>query len=156
MFFSWLFTDDRCLSNFLNYLLPAVFLTALFGVFRGWLWGKNNFFAVCFTEFVEQISRIVICFIYFQHLFFELNGASVASLSLTISCVISAIMIIIFFLYNWREELENLKKLYQDLLKGHQLQLTTVRIVTSLVQPLIAIIIPLRLVASGYTTFTRH
>jgi len=146
--FSWLFTDDRC-YQILIILLPAVFLTAIFGVFRGWLWGKNNYFAVCFTEFVEQISRIVLCFILLSTAIFELNGASIASLSLTISCVISAIMIIIFFFVTGGR-IGKPQKIYQDLIKPST-PITTVRIITSLVQPLIAIIIPLRLVAAGYT-----
>lgn len=146
--FSLLLTDERCYS-ILIILLPAVFLTAIFGVFRGWLWGKNNYFAVCFTEFTEQISRIVICFILLSTSIFELSGAFVASLSLTISCVISAIMVIIFFFVSGGK-IGRPQKLYSEILKPST-PITTVRIITSFVQPLIAIIIPLRLVAAGFT-----
>lgn len=146
--FSLLFTDERSFQILL-FLLPAVLLTGLFTVFRGWLWGKNNYFAVCFTEFIEQISRILICVVLLAGTFTILDGASAAAISLTISCVISTVIIIVWYFASGGR-VSKPKYVYKDIIKPSS-PITTVRIITSLVQPLIAIIIPLRLVAAGYT-----
>lgn len=141
---------DERLSQIIIILLPAVVLTAIFATFRGWLWGKNNFLAVCFTEFIEQVARIVICFVLLSTAFMSLDGASNAALSLTLSTVVSAIVIVVWF-FATGGRLGKPKSVYQNLIKPST-PITTVRILTSLVQPVIAFIIPLRLVAAGYTS----
>ena len=42
---SKIFTDERCI-NILIILLPALVFSAIYSVFRGWMWGKNNYFCV--------------------------------------------------------------------------------------------------------------
>jgi stage V sporulation protein B len=145
--FKLLFTDEKAFQILLI-LLPAVLITAIFTVFRGWLWGKNNFFAVCFTEFVEQIVRIVLCVILLSSAF-SFDGANAAALSLTLSCAFSLVLIIIFY-FTSGGRFAKPESIYKEVVKPST-PITLVRVLTSLVQPVIAIIIPLRLVAAGYT-----
>jgi stage V sporulation protein B len=146
--FSKLFAEPAT-YNLLLILLPAVVLTGLFGVFRGWLWGKNNYFAVCFSEFIEQVVRIIICVVLIGSNVFLMDGSTAAALSLTISCVISLI-IIIFFYFGGGGKLTKPKNTFSEVIRPSS-PITFVRVLTSLTQPLIAIIIPARLIATGFT-----
>lgn len=145
---SHIFTDERCI-NILIVLLPAVVFSGLYGTFRGWLWGKNNYFGVCISELFEQLVRIIICVIMLGTTFTVFDGATTAAASMSIACALSAILIIIiFFICGGR--VGKPKNMYKDVIKPST-PITLVRLATSLVQPVIAILIPLRLVAAGFT-----
>ena len=60
--FSSMFTDERCLQ-ILIIMLPSLIFSAVYSVFRGAMWGKDNYFALCASELYEQIVRILICVI---------------------------------------------------------------------------------------------
>ena len=145
---SKIFTDERCI-NILIVLLPSLVFSAIYGVIRGWLWGKNNFFAVCFIELFEQLARILICIVMLSCMFTIFDGATIAGISMTIACLLSAILaLIIFFIVGGR--LTTPSNPWQNVVKP-SVPITAVRILTSLVQPVIAIIIPMRLVTAGWT-----
>lgn len=144
-----LFTDIRCL-NILLTLLPATVFSAVYAILRGYLWGNKKFFWVSFTEFLEQIIRIIACVILVA-LFYSTFDKSVAvSLSLTISCIASSIIVlIVYFKHGGR--FSKTKGNYKAVLKS-SIPITGIRVLSSLLIPLIGIIIPLRLVAVGYTS----
>ena len=143
-----IFTDERCI-NILIVLLPALIFSAVYAVIRGWMWGKNNFFCVCTIELFEQLARIIICVVMLSSAFSVFDGAMVAGVSMTFACVLSCIFaLILFFAIGGR--LAKPSKPWQETIKP-SLPITAVRLVTSLVQPVIAIIIPLRLVSAGWT-----
>lgn len=142
------FTDDRC-TQILFYLLPAVVFSAVYGAFKGWLWGKNNYFGVCIAEFFEQIARIIICVLMLGATFSVVDGASIAAISMSIACALSLILIVIIF-FVCGGKINKPKKMYSELVKPST-PITFVRLATSLVQPIIAILIPLRLVSAGFT-----
>lgn len=144
-----LFTDIRCL-NILLTLLPATVFSAVYAILRGYLWGNKKFFWVSFTEFLEQIIRIIACVILVA-LFYSTFDKSVAvSLSLTISCIASSIIVlIVYFKHGGR--FSKTKGNYKSVLKS-SIPITGIRVLSSLLIPLIGIIIPLRLVAVGYTS----
>ncbi len=142
-----IFADSRCITLLLI-LLPSLFFTSIYAVFRGYLWGKNNFFLVGLTELIEQILRIVICVVIFSTLP-TMGGAEGASLSFTIACAISAIFVLVFYFFQGGK-VRNPKQEFKPLLKS-AVPITGVRVASNLLMPLIAIIIPLRLMAVGYT-----
>ena len=146
--FTKIFTDERCI-NILIVLLPAVVFSGIYGTFRGWLWGKNNYFGVCISELFEQLVRILICVIMLGTTFTVLDGATTAAASISIACALSAIIIIIIFFVSGGR-IKKQKNIYKDVIKPST-PITLVRLATSLVQPVIAILIPLRLVAAGFT-----
>ena len=57
--FSKLFTNENTI-NILLVMLPSLVFSSVYCVLRGSMWGKGNYFALCFTEFYEQIVRIVL------------------------------------------------------------------------------------------------
>ena len=50
-------------SDVLLYLIPALIFSSVYAIFRGALWGNQNFFIISFSEFLEQMIRIVFIFI---------------------------------------------------------------------------------------------
>lgn len=147
--FNLLFTDDRCMI-ILIIMLPAVVFSSIYSTFRGSLWGHSNFFAVCLAELFEQLVRIIVCVIIIGGASSVMQSAMSAAGSMTIACILSAIFVIVlYFAYGGR--LKKPKNYTKTLLKT-SVPITAVRIASSLIQPIIAIIVPLRLVAAGYTS----
>lgn len=147
--FGLMFTDKRCVL-ILIMLLPAVVFSSIYSAFRGSLWGHQNFFAVCITELFEQVVRIILCVIIIGHASSVMDMAMSAAGSMTLACVLSAVLVVVlYFCYGGR--LKKPKGYTKQLLKS-SIPITSVRIASSLIQPVIAIIVPLRLVAAGYTS----
>lgn len=147
-FFSLLFTDDRCYP-ILVVMLPAVLFSGVYNVFRGAMWGHSNYFGYCVTELFEQIVRITICVFLLSFGIGSLSPEIGAGLSLSIACCLSMILaVVLYFIYGGR--LKRPGKIYREVLKSSA-PITAVRFLSSLVQPIIALIIPARLMAAGYT-----
>jgi len=130
-------------------LMPGVVFSAIYSVFRGALWGNDNYFALCLSELFEQIIRIIAFVFLLGSSFSVISGALSLAWSMTIACCLSAVFVaVLFFIYGGRLGKPN--KLAFTVLKKAS-PITGVRLVGSLLQPLLAIIIPLRLVAVGFT-----
>lgn len=145
------FTDDRCIIILLI-LLPALVFSSIYSALRGNIWGKNKFLLLSLTELFEQIIRVVIFVLLIKGAMRSTDGAYISAVSLTIACLLSAIMVlIIYFATGGKIKFGKAKNLYRELIKKSA-PITGVRIATSLIQPLIALIIPMRLVSAGYTS----
>lgn len=144
-----LFTDIRCLTILIT-LLPAVIFSSVYAILRGYLWGKKKFFWVSFTEFIEQILRVIVCVILLAFFYSSFDQSVAVGLSLTISCALSALLVLIIF-FKQGGRLSNPKGCFKEILSS-AVPITGVRVLSSLLIPLIGIIIPLRLVAVGYTS----
>lgn len=143
---SEIFTDERCVL-ILILMLPAVIFNAIYSTFRGWFWGHSNYFGVCIVEFFEQVARIIIFVLMVGSALTIVDGAVTAAVSMTIACFLSAVLVtVLFFVYGGR--LAKPKGYAKQLIKSST-PITFVRVASSLIQPVIAIILPLRLVASG-------
>jgi stage V sporulation protein B len=146
--FGKLFTDLRSL-NILLTLLPGIVFASVYSALRGYLWGQKKFFLVSITEFFEQILRVAACVIILAFIYQTFDTAIAASLSLTISCFLSALIVIgIYFKVGGK--FVKPKGEFKSLLKSAA-PITGIRLASSLLMPLIAIIIPLRLIAAGFT-----
>lgn len=147
--FSALFADDRCYTILLV-LLPAILCSAIYNVFRGAMWGHSNYFPYCITELFEQIARIVICVFLLTFGVSSLSPSISAALSLSIASLLSAILaVVLYFVYGGRMKKPN--GVYKEVLRSNT-SITGVRVASSLVQPIIALIVPARLMAAGYTS----
>ena len=135
-------------TSIILYTLPGLIASAIYCVLRSALWGDKHFFAISFTEFFEQIVRIIICFILFATpVLSGLKYGEKAALSLSIACVLSALLVVIIY-FSLKQRLSNPKPAFKPLLKSSS-PITMLRTASSLVQSLIAIIIPLRLTTYG-------
>lgn len=146
--FAMLFTDKRCL-NILITLLPALVFSSVYSILRGNIWGHKKYFWVSLTEFVEQLIRVIFCVIIFAFFYTACDSVMVATLSMVVACVISAILVFVVYL-RIGGKFENPKGQFKPILK-ESIPITLVKIVSSLLMPMISILIPLKLVSIGYT-----
>lgn len=148
--FSSIFTDSRCIVILLV-LLPSLVTSAVYSVFRGALWGSNNYFALCISELYEQVLRIFICVLLIGGSLSAIENAVNVAWSLTYACIGSMIFVaLLYFFYGGRLDKPS-KKIFVPLLKQSS-PITGIRVAGSLVQPLIGLIIPARLISIGYTS----
>ena len=114
------------------------------------MWGHSNYFPYCITELFEQIARIVICVFLLTFGVSSLSPSISAALSLSIASLLSAILaVVLYFVYGGRMKKPN--GVYKEVLRSNT-SITGVRVASSLVQPIIALIVPARLMAAGYTS----
>lgn len=146
--FSTLFTDTRCLV-ILFILLPSLVFSSIYSMLRGNLWGHKKYFFVSLTEFIEQVIRTILTVLFLGVLSFSLEKVFLASISYVISCILSSIVVFILFRKSGGK-FGNPKGFYKSTIKT-SLPITLVRVVSSLLMPIISIIIPYKLVSIGYT-----
>lgn len=143
-----IFADERCMPILLC-LLPGLIFSAVYSTIRGNLWGHNNYLGVCSAELFEQVIRIIICALLLSSFWSLTEGATSAALSMTIACFFSALFVVILYLKNGGKLSK--PQNYKAMIKSST-PITLVRVASSLVQPVIALIIPVRLVSAGYTS----
>lgn len=141
-----IFTDFRCM-DILLVLLPAVVASSIYSAFRGALWGQRDYFSVGWTELAEQVLRILFFVLMIECFFTGMDGAMIAAISLTISCICSAFLA--FIVYRKKGgKICSPRGFIKPVLKSSA-PVTGVRAASSLIQPLIAVLFPFMLVLSG-------
>ena len=143
-----MFTDNRTMPILLT-LLPAVIFSAVYSSFRGSLWGTRNYFFVSFSEFVEQVARIVAFILLAKCVFTQVSGGVIAGVSMSVACFVSMLLILTIYFADKRK-LSCPKGYFKQVFKS-AVPITGVRTATSLVQPLIAVLFPLMFVLAGHT-----
>ena len=129
-------------------MLPAIIFTGIYTPFRGYLWGNELFFKVSIVEFIEQTIRIV-CYFVCLSLFSFSDSLYPAGISLSIACILSTVIGIVFF-YLSKGKLKSPKHCFKPILQSAT-PITLVRLFTSLTQPFMAFLLPIGLVAAGFT-----
>lgn len=146
--FAHLFTDENCV-NILIILLPSLIFSAIYSVFRGAMWGHDNYFALCVTELFEMVIKIAFSVLLLNASMSVLQSATTVAWAFTLSCVFSAVLVVILYFF-YGGKLGKPTRIYRTIL-SRSAPITGVRIAGSLVQPLIALILPARLMLAGYT-----
>ena len=138
---------DNQAIELLYLMLPAFVFSAYQNVFRGYIWGKSDFFKMSLIDLIEQVCRISLCFILATNLF-NISTLFAAVISLNVSCFISMLLSMIYYLRNkGRFAFAKHDAIY---LVKSSAPITAVRMVGSFVQPITAVVIPLMLVKAGY------
>ena len=142
---SFIFSDKRCIPLFLL-LLPSCISTAVYGIVRGWFWGNKNYNIFALTEFFECIVRISLGVIFVSGIVGDISGATGTALSFTLSDYVCTLLIFaLFFVYGGRlKRPKGFKKVSKT-----AVTLTAVRLYNSLINSLVAIIVPAMLVSCG-------
>ena len=130
-------------------LSPSIFITAIYGSFRGALWGRQKHVQNCISEIGEQGTRLLLFMIMLTTAPSPIIGAIRASMCYTISCVVS-MCFTIFFYFKGGSKLKSPKNSFKKVLKS-SLPITLLHLISSLLQPIISIIIPYELQCAGYT-----
>jgi len=152
-FFGFLFTDERVIL-ILIVLLPSVIAASVYAVIRAVWWGERRYFLLGATELAEQIFRIIVFVIMLALAFKFTDMAGLAALSYTVAFVVAAIMCAGIYLKTRKlgtPEGGTTMGQYKPLLKSAA-PITGMRLLASLSLPLIAIIIPMRLIQYGWST----
>ncbi len=148
--FGLVFTEERC-YEILIVMLPSLIFSSVYCVFRGALWGRGNYFALCVSEFYEQLVRIVIGVLLINSTFSAIDNALSLGWSMTIACFLSMVLVVLLFFY-YGGSLSKANKKYLKPLVKQSTPITIMRVAGSFIQPLIALIVPARLMAIGYTS----
>lgn len=147
--FANLFTDKNCI-NILIILLPSLIFSSVYSVFRGAMWGNDNYFGLCVSELLEQIVKIVVCVLILASGMTALQNAMTVAWSFTLSCLVSAFFVVLLYFF-YGGKLSRPSSIYKKVIR-QSAPITGVRVASSFVQPLIALILPAQLIAAGYTT----
>lgn len=127
-------------------LIPSIIFTALYSQIRGYLWGLENYFSVSMVEFIEQILRIIFCIILILLNIFSSPLIAVGT-ALSIACGLSTIIGFIYY-FKFGGKFKYKKGYYKEIINS-SLPLTAVRLFGSLLQPLVALILPIQLCKLG-------
>ncbi len=143
-----IFLTDKRAVDLLIVLIPSIIFSAVYAVFRGALWGQNDYFNCGLTEFVEQIFRFVITFVMLLNIQDCLSATTNTAIAFNFTCLFSAIFVLVIYLKHCKLDFKLGE--YKNVIKS-ALPVTGIRLANSLVQPLTTIIIPNMLILSGFS-----
>ncbi|MBQ3235850.1 MAG: oligosaccharide flippase family protein [Clostridia bacterium] len=144
--FSFLFADERCYT-ILKIMLPGIVITSVYAVIRGYFWGKKMFFTYSLVEFMEEAVMLVAGIIFISKATDTQSGITGAGNAVLISYIFSFITATILYFIRGGK-IASPKGELKPLISSAT-PITLMRTATSLINTLIAIILPLRLVHSG-------
>ena len=130
-------------------LIPGLIFSSIYSILRSALWGRKRFFSISFSEFFEQLIRIVCLVVLFNINIPGISLGEKATLSLSIACVFSSLLVV-FDYFRFGGKLKAEKQVFLPVIK-ESFPITLARSASSLVQMLIAFVIPLRLMVFGFS-----
>lgn len=146
--FSFLFADPRCFNIF-YVILPGLIFTSVYSVLRGVFWGDKDFLPYSIIELLEEICMIVSGIILISFATDVTQGAFRAGVAVLISYIFSfSLAVAVFFIR--KNKIVNPKSEFKPLLKS-ALPITAMRSANSFSMSLVSIILPMRLIAFGFT-----
>lgn len=146
-FFYSILSNNEC-YKLLLYMLPVVFATAIYCPIKGYFWGKENYIKVSLVELIEQVIRVM-SYVLLVIIIADNTSLLPVGVSLSIAAIISTIMGVIYFLKD-KNKFKLDRKYFKPILKSSA-PLIAIRVIGSIVQPLISIILPFMLILSGYS-----
>ncbi len=144
---NFLIPDERAIP-LLKIMLPALVSTTFYIIIRGWFWGNKLFLDFSLSEFMEEILRIVLTFLFVSGIISGISGEIGVALAFLISDVL--VMGIIIFTFLKRDGKFVGIGSFKEVLKPAT-PLTIMKIFGSLVGVAVTLIVPNGLIASGMT-----
>ncbi len=148
-YLDFLFSDERCGQVFLILLYSFVF-TSVYAVIRGSFWGNKQFLAYSIIEFIEESVMIGLGSILLISVTDVLDGARKAAFAVVISYIVSFTIALVYFFIKGGKFV-NPRGQFKPLLAS-AMPITAMRTSTSLVNSLVSVLLPLRLVLGGLTS----
>lgn len=133
--------------SLLYLMLPALIFSSTQNVFKGLMWGKKSFFEMSLIDLIEQVVRISLCIV--LSLIIVKEALWCAGIALNVACFVSMVLSIVYY-KKAKCKLEFCKSDFSYLFKCST-PITAMRIIGSLVQPVMAVVIPLRLASCGFS-----
>ncbi len=144
--FSFIFSDPRCM-NILMIILPGLILTSVYAVIRGSFWGNKDFLPYSLIELLEETVMLVVGVILINRATSMLDGVTKAAWAVLASYIFSFITACIVFFIKKGKFSSPFKTLPS--LVSSSLPITSMRTATSLINSIIAVLLPERLIAAG-------
>lgn len=139
------FSDVRCVKLF-YIVLPALFSTVLYQIFRGYLMGRGRYLEYSMTEFLEEVIKIVSCLTFLSNAFLLLSDSLALAIAFTVTdYLVLALLLVLYFLKGGRF---SKPKGIKNLLKASA-PVTIMRIAAGFISSFIAIALPAALVRRG-------
>lgn len=141
-----LFSDDRCMTA-LTILIPGLIFTSVYAVFRGTFWGKKQFLTYSVIELAEEAVMLITGIVLIVFVSGKADGVEKACFAVLVSYLFSfAVSAMIYFIRKGKLSPpgSELKPLIVS-----SFPITTMRTSTSLVNTLIAVLLPARLILYG-------
>lgn len=148
-FLGFLFSDKRCLPV-LTIMIPGLTFTSVYAVIRGTFWGNKAFLPYSIIEFAEESVMLIAGIILVNGATGVIDGVNKAGYAVLISYLFSfTVSVIYFFAKGGR--LKSPKSELKPLIKSAT-PITAMKTATSLINTLIAVILPARLILFGFST----
>ena len=142
-YFGFLFSDERCLGVFMI-ILPGLIITSVYSVMRGAFWGDKQFMPYSLIELAEDALMVVLGSILAFGAADAAEGARRAGMAVFISYVFS-FAVSLFWYFKKGGRLVDPRTQLKPLLSS-SLPITAMRTSASLLNSLVAILMPLLLV----------
>ncbi len=143
---NFIFSDSRC-YKVLKIILPGVIITSVYAVIRGFFWGKKKFLTYSLVELLEEIVMLIVGIILVNNMVNIEDGVEKAGYAVLISYVFSFITAIVLYFANGGRLSSPTLELKPLIVSSSPI--TFMRTATSLINTLIAIILPARLILCG-------
>lgn len=144
----FLFSDKRCTHVFLIMLYGFIF-TSVYAVLRGSFWGNKQFLAYSVIEFLEEAVMIVVGALLVMRVTDVVEGARRAAFAVVISYISSFTIAMIYFFVKGGKFV-NPRGQFLPLFNSST-PITAMRTSTSLINSLVSVLLPMRLIAAGMT-----
>ena len=141
---------NKTATDIIIIMCPSLIFSATYATFRGALWGQNSFFWVSFTEFLEQVVRIFLTVIFAYKMTNIISSTKTVAWTFTFTCLISSLIVIIVYLFKGGR-IRFKKGEYKTIIKSAS-PITGVRIASSFLQPITALLIPFLLCCVGFSS----
>lgn len=145
---SFLFADDKSRKIFFI-VLPGLVFTSVYSVLRGVFWGNKDFLPYSVIELLEELCMIVVGILVITFMHDKAYGAYGAGIAVVVSYVFSFSLAAVTFFIR-KNKLVNPVGEFRNLIFA-SVPVTAMRTVNSLAVSLVAIILPQRLIAAGFT-----
>ena len=146
--FDFLFSDPRCMSVLLI-LLPSLIFNSIYSVIRGALWGNKQFIPYCVIDLIEELVMISVGVALVTAMTDVLDGARRAAVAIVLSYIVSFTLSALWY-FTKGGRLKNPKRQFKPLLSS-ALPITGMRTSNSLINSVISLLLPARLIAAGLT-----
>ena len=145
---NFLFSDVRTKRIFIV-VLPGLIFTSVYAVLKGVFWGNKSFLPYSVLELLEEVCMIITGVALIIPVTDAYAGAYRAGIAVLVSYVFSFLLSVAYFFFKGGRLVppkEELKPLLAS-----ATPVTAMRTVNSLAVSLVSVILPMRLLAAGYT-----
>lgn len=146
--FAYLFTDSRCMPIFLM-LLPAFVASSVYSAFRGGLWGQKAYVSYSVVELVEELALIIAGVLLTLGVDSVSKKTMSAAAAVSISYSVAAVLTVILYLKRGGKFAKSGGYL-KPLIKS-SVPITSVKLVSSILSSVIALVFPIMLTLNGLT-----